>query len=177
MPQWQDLLAEAGAEPVLCLSGATNPGQTSECTCSRPGSSRTGRAGRHRAGRTTAAGNARPGHDPVAVTIVDALPLTANGKIDRATLSTWAEQRPGTSQAVLDAGGRSATALEEQVARAYAVVLREPDVGLDTNFYALGGDSLLAAQVVTQLRDTVPAATEVFFDELAARTAQRRIGP
>jgi pyochelin synthetase len=44
--------------------------------------------------------------------------------------------------------------------------LHKSDVNPETNFYSLGGDSLLAAQVVTALRERVPEATSVLFDEL-----------
>ncbi|WP_328316145.1 non-ribosomal peptide synthetase [Streptomyces sp. NBC_00388] len=98
--------------------------------------------------------------------VLDAVPLTGNGKVDRATLAVWAEQHRTAGAAVSGDGPREAGGLELSVAEVYAEVLRAPEVPLETNFYALGGDSLLAAQLVTALREHVPAAAGVFFDEL-----------
>ncbi|MGJ7907808.1 amino acid adenylation domain-containing protein [Actinopolyspora sp. H202] len=98
--------------------------------------------------------------------VLDSLPLTDNYKIDRATLEEWAEERGLDSEQSLADEAQEAGELNRTIARIYAEVLGKNDVSLDTNFYSLGGDSLLAAQVVTQLRENVPEATAVLFDEL-----------
>ncbi|WP_232668530.1 non-ribosomal peptide synthetase/MFS transporter [Pseudonocardia sp. TRM90224] len=75
-----------------------------------------------------------------------ALPLTTNGKIDRAALP--APERPGrrarTTQPTTDT--------ERAVAAAWAEVLSVHEIGPDDNFFALGGHSFSAAKVVHLLR-------------------------
>jgi pyochelin synthetase len=102
---------------------------------------------------------------PSRTEIVDALPLTENGKIDRRALDSW------VAPAHLHQAGRPAadaplSGPEREVAAIWAEVLRVPAVGRDDDFYALGGDSLLAAQVVTEVRERVAGAEGVFFDEM-----------
>nr|WP_225911111.1 thioesterase domain-containing protein [Dermacoccus sp. Tok2021] len=98
--------------------------------------------------------------------VLDRLPLTPNGKVDRATLAVWAEQTSSVEDDAVAGEQGAATDLEARLAAVYGEVLRETNVPLEASFYALGGDSLLAAQVVTALRERVEQCAEVFFDEL-----------
>ncbi|MGW5173658.1 amino acid adenylation domain-containing protein [Streptomyces sp. NPDC004082] len=164
--QWYDLLAEAGAELELCVP-------ESEDELARIGMHvfaarfKTDREPLDTEVLTRRLAERLPAEMiPSRFEVLDALPLTANGKVDRAALSRWAEQHRTAGAAASPDGGQEAGELESRVAEVYAEVLREPEVPLETNFYALGGDSLLAAQLVTALRDQVPAAADVFFDEL-----------
>ncbi|WSG48013.1 phosphopantetheine-binding protein [Dactylosporangium sp. NBC_01737] len=78
---------------------------------------------------------------PSAFVVLDRLPLTANGKVDRAALP--APEPPG-------AAGRVApqTPAQVRIAAAWAQVLDDTDVGLDDDFFALGGDSFKAVRAV-----------------------------
>nr|BFE55540.1 hypothetical protein GCM10020063_000660 [Dactylosporangium thailandense] len=76
---------------------------------------------------------------PTTITGLDALPLTANGKVDRARLPAPAEAAPA-------AYVEPATATEHRVAAAYAQVLDVERVGATDDFFALGGDSFQAVQ-------------------------------
>ncbi|MFF4991404.1 amino acid adenylation domain-containing protein [Streptosporangium saharense] len=74
------------------------------------------------------------------------LPLNANGKLDRAALPD-----PGVPVSVPGSGG-PATAEQEALRKIFAEVLGLSSVGLDDDFFRLGGDSLSAARVTGRVR-------------------------
>jgi amino acid adenylation domain-containing protein len=80
---------------------------------------------------------------PAAFALLDALPLTVNGKVDRAAL-------PAPALATELAAPR--TPIEEHVAALVAELLRLERVGIDQNFFLLGGHSLLGAQLIARIR-------------------------
>jgi amino acid adenylation domain-containing protein len=79
---------------------------------------------------------------------LDALPLNANGKIERKALP--APDRRLLTPATTFRAPR--TALEQVVARVWAELLGRERVGLGENFFDLGGHSLLATRLVARLR-------------------------
>lgn len=79
---------------------------------------------------------------------IDALPLTANGKVDRRALVV-PEQVAEESAAPYEA---PRTPVEEVVAEVWASMLGIERVGVHDNFFALGGDSLMAMRAVVHLR-------------------------
>ncbi|RYZ33853.1 MAG: non-ribosomal peptide synthetase, partial [Myxococcaceae bacterium] len=83
---------------------------------------------------------------PSAIGVLDALPLSANGKVDRKALP---ELEVSRSERVYEA---PRTELEAKLAGIWAEVLRVPRVGVKDDFFALGGHSLLATQVVSRIR-------------------------
>ncbi|MFD4628396.1 amino acid adenylation domain-containing protein [Streptomyces sp. NPDC058284] len=83
---------------------------------------------------------------PSVFVTLDALPLNANGKVDRSALP---EPRPELSGT---AGDAPRSAVAEVCARVWAEVLQVEAVGEQDNFFALGGDSVLATRIVTRLR-------------------------
>ncbi|MFI5642489.1 condensation domain-containing protein [Streptomyces goshikiensis] len=93
---------------------------------------------------------------PAAVTILDALPRTAAGPLDRARL-------PGPSRPSAPGGPRA-----EAVREAFTAVLG-PAPSPDDDFFALGGHSLKAVQLAERLR-TVLALPLTGLDVLQART-------
>jgi natural product biosynthesis luciferase-like monooxygenase protein/amino acid adenylation domain-containing protein/non-ribosomal peptide synthase protein (TIGR01720 family) len=83
---------------------------------------------------------------PSAYVVLEALPLTANGKVDRRALP--APERGGSEGAYV----APRTAAEEVLAGIWAETLRLETVGAEDDFFELGGHSLLAAQVVSRVR-------------------------
>ena len=79
---------------------------------------------------------------PAAVVVLEAFPVTLNGKVDRARL-------PAPTAAVDTA---SATPQEMRVARAMAQALKLPAVGPESDFFSLGGDSISAMVLCSALR-------------------------
>lgn len=80
---------------------------------------------------------------------LDALPLTANGKIDRPALG-----REFASLATHDGGEEPMNEVERRVAAAWSQVLEVADIGRDRNFFSLGGDSLSATRLMPVLRES-----------------------
>jgi amino acid adenylation domain-containing protein len=102
---------------------------------------------------------------------VDAVPLTANGKIDRARLTAQ-----GPSDGPGDARPRKA--IERAVTEIWSDVLGRRDLALDDRFFDVGGHSLKAMQVISRIRKQlgVALALRSFLDEptIAATAASVR---
>lgn len=81
---------------------------------------------------------------PAAILVLDSLPLSANGKLDRGRLPL-----PVVAAA---AGRPPETPTEWQVARLFGEILGVAAIGGDDDFFALGGHSLLAARLALRLR-------------------------
>jgi amino acid adenylation domain-containing protein len=88
---------------------------------------------------------------PSAIVLLPALPLTANGKLDRHALP--APDRGGERGAAV----APRTPVEELLAGLWAQVLRRGDIGVDDSFFDLGGHSLLATQLFSRMREAFGA--------------------
>ncbi|EID54023.1 non-ribosomal peptide synthetase [Saccharomonospora xinjiangensis] len=83
---------------------------------------------------------------PGVVLPVEVLPLTANGKVDRRAL-------PDPDWTALASSGQPTTPRQRELAALMAEVLGLPEVGVDDDFFALGGDSLVAVRFVRRARE------------------------
>ncbi|MCL8017553.1 amino acid adenylation domain-containing protein [Streptomyces sp. AS02] len=86
---------------------------------------------------------------PDAFAVLDALPLSANGKVDRRALSRTQAQPVGRSAAHV----APRTPLERAIAEIWAEVLQTERVGLHDDFFELGGNSLGVTQIAYALSD------------------------
>jgi iturin family lipopeptide synthetase A/iturin family lipopeptide synthetase C/tyrocidine synthetase-3 len=80
---------------------------------------------------------------------MDALPLTANGKIDRQALPAFSV---GTVPSAREVVG-PATETERALAAIWTELLKVESVGAHDDFFDLGGQSLLAIKAVSRIRD------------------------
>ncbi|MGL5836343.1 MAG: amino acid adenylation domain-containing protein, partial [Waterburya sp.] len=88
---------------------------------------------------------------PMRFMVLDAMPLTPNGKVDRRALPA-----PDASDLQLDSEFIApSNPIEEILATIWADVLGVEQVGINDSFFALGGHSLLATQVVSRIRQTL----------------------
>jgi amino acid adenylation domain-containing protein/non-ribosomal peptide synthase protein (TIGR01720 family) len=82
---------------------------------------------------------------PAAFVALESLPTLVSGKLDRAAL-------PAPDPTVEVTGHRPRDAREELLCTLYAEVLGVPGVGVDDDFFALGGDSIVSIQLVIRAR-------------------------
>ncbi|MEV6350631.1 amino acid adenylation domain-containing protein, partial [Actinoplanes sp. NPDC051851] len=109
---------------------------------------------------------------PAVVMTVEALPVTVNGKLDRAAL-------PEPEFAVDTTGRGPATAAEELLCGLFAETLGLPGVGAEASFFDLGGDSLLAMRLIARIRAVLGAEVSVralFADPTPAGVARVAAG-
>ena len=106
---------------------------------------------------------------PAAVVVLEALPLTSNGKLD-----TRALPAPEYTASGYRAPGN---AIEETLADIFAQVLGIERVGVDDSFFDLGGDSLLAMRVIAAINTALDAhvAVRVLFDAPSVRSLSQQL--
>ena len=104
---------------------------------------------------------------PAAVVVLEALPLTVNGKLDTRAL-------PAPEYQDVDRYRAPANAVEEILAGIYAQVLGLERVGVDDSFFDLGGDSILSMQVVARARaaGVLCRPRDIFVEQTVARLAR-----
>jgi len=106
---------------------------------------------------------------PSSFVFLDQLPLTSNGKVDRAALPAASVRRSKMEQAF----SAPQTDLERDIARIYQEVLNLDKVGIDDDFFDLGGDSLRLAEAHAQLQRVIARSFSVA--ELFVHTTVRKL--
>ncbi|MCG8927721.1 non-ribosomal peptide synthetase [Lentzea sp. CC55] len=161
--QWLSLLDEAGARDSLCLPPAghalATPGQG--VFLARFDTDRVRLTGdelrEHLDGQV-------PAHMvPARLELLDTIPRTTNGKIDRAVLTAWADAPGGDDSGPVE---EPADDLERRTAALWAEMLGVDRVDRGADFYSLGGDSLLLSRMVGRLREREPEAASLEWQEL-----------
>ncbi|MFE9657887.1 amino acid adenylation domain-containing protein, partial [Micromonospora sp. NPDC006431] len=108
---------------------------------------------------------------PDAMVVLDGLPLSHNGKLDRRAL-------PNAARA--DRGPRRPprTDREEALCRLFGQILDVPEIGIDDDFFELGGQSLLAIRLVSRVRAELGADVSIrtVFESPTVAALAERIG-
>ncbi|OBA62570.1 non-ribosomal peptide synthetase [Mycobacterium sp. 1100029.7] len=106
---------------------------------------------------------------PVAIVVLDALPLTVNGKLD-----TRALPAPSYHGAEYRA---PSTAVEQDLAAIYGQILGLERVGVDDSFFDLGGDSISAMRVIATINNTLDTSltVRVLFDAPSVSALSRQL--
>lgn len=96
---------------------------------------------------------------PAAFVIVDRIPLTANGKIDREALIGLESEHAANDHAYVE----PRSALEERVSRIWREVLGRDRIGVTDNFFDIGGQSMAAVRIMAAIERefgcTLPVST------------------
>jgi len=100
---------------------------------------------------------------------LDQLPLTSNGKVDRAALPAMSVRRSGMEQAF----SAPQTEMEQNIAWIYQEVLNLDRVGIDDDFFDLGGNSLRLVEAHTKLQRLIGSTLSV--TDLFVHTTVRKL--
>jgi amino acid adenylation domain-containing protein/non-ribosomal peptide synthase protein (TIGR01720 family) len=110
---------------------------------------------------------------PALFVVLDALPLTANGKVDRRALPAPDAARAASEQALVE----TRTKTEEVLAQVWSRLLGLERVSIHDNFFELGGHSLLGMQLVSRVREAlgVELSARALFDAPTVRAFAAKV--
>lgn len=120
--------------------------------------------------RTQVAGYIPPHMVPAQITVVETIPFTTGGKIDRGAVAAILEQELAQRVPAEPEFTAPSTTLERALIRIVADVLGRQRIGVDDDFFALGGDSVLATQTVARIREWLDTPHIAVSDIFAVRT-------
>ncbi|MFF5209443.1 amino acid adenylation domain-containing protein [Streptosporangium sp. NPDC000396] len=144
------LVATAGTVPRLCAVAVAGP-----------------EAGED--GLKAHAAERLPAHMvPDRIVVVGELPLTANGKVDRRALTALVAARAEAPEHV-----EPVTPVQKVIAHVWAQALEVDRVGLNDDYFLLGGDSVLATVIVGRLREALDTDAISVHDVLQSLTVAR----
>ncbi|MCV7353266.1 non-ribosomal peptide synthetase [Mycobacterium parmense] len=114
---------------------------------------------------------------PSRTTILEQMPLTPNGKLDRRAVVALLESETAEASETSDARACAPRDdVEAALAGIVAEVLETESVGVHDDFFASGGDSVLAVSVIARVRDWLDIDHAVAADLFATRTVARLAG-
>ncbi|MEA2692878.1 MAG: hypothetical protein QOJ16_2265, partial [Acidobacteriota bacterium] len=115
---------------------------------------------------------------PGAFVVLDDLPLSANGKVDRRALANRLPETEPAGAAKL-AASEPGSPLEARLAEMWAELLGRERVGVQDDFFALGGHSLLATRLVSRVRRElgVELPLRAVFEAPTVAALAARLGP
>lgn len=102
---------------------------------------------------------------PKHIVLVDRIPLTPNGKLDRRAVTKLLEPQAANTR-----DGAPRNDVEAALAAIVADVLGMESVGVQDDFFAVGGDSVLATSVIARVRDWLEVDHAVVSDVFSGRT-------
>ena len=104
---------------------------------------------------------------PSRIEVLDKLPLTGTGKVDLLALARLASEPASDRQEMI----APRTAIEKLLATIWKTILHVDNVGIDSDFFALGGQSLIATRLLSRVRDTFRTQVTMgeFFDSPTIR--------
>ena len=105
---------------------------------------------------------------PTRTVVFEQLPLTSNGKLDRRTVAALLESEAAGTSGAQD--GAPSNDVEAALAEIVADVLGVNSVGVHDDFFALGGDSVLATTAIARVRDWLEIDHAVVADLFGTRT-------
>ena len=108
---------------------------------------------------------------PSVFVMMDKFPLTPNGKVDRRALPAPSQERPDLAVAMV----APSNAIERDLCQIWSQLLGIAPVGIDDNFFDLGGHSLFVARMMTQVEETFAiklALSDLFSAPTVAGLAQ-----
>ncbi len=99
---------------------------------------------------------------PSSLTLVKSFPKLPNGKIDQTALA----KLKGNDRSAVDMGiNRPANALEEKIIEIWKELLKLDSIGVEDNFFHLGGDSILSIQFIAKAKKAgIPITPNQIFD-------------
>ncbi len=106
---------------------------------------------------------------PKYIEILNYMPLTQNGKIDRNLLS---ERIKYINPSVSERGTETKDGLEKRIEAIWANALNREQIWRDENFYHAGGDSLLLAQIVSEMKEQIEEYENWEWDALMSEIIQ-----
>lgn len=109
---------------------------------------------------------------PSNLLVLSELPLTANKKVDTKKVKSLLEVVESTGDDAFATKEMPETELEKKVATVWARELKISDVGRNDNFYDIGGDSLLIAQVVGKMVEDIEEAKDWEWSSLLTEMMQ-----
>ncbi|SFA97266.1 pyochelin synthetase [Acetitomaculum ruminis DSM 5522] len=102
---------------------------------------------------------------PSNISVMTKLPVTRNGKVDRKEIKEIYENQ-NKLRAVEKEDREEKTDLEKRMAKIWCEELKLVSISKTDNFYLVGGDSLLIAQVIAKMKERLPEAAKWEWDDL-----------